>query len=259
MPAWKSTALNGSRSIARFVFGKILPKGYAYPVVRGPLHGIRFVLGAAAGEGGGASVLFGLSEPAQTRAFAAAVKPGHIVFDVGANVGYYTLLGSRLVGAKGLVLSVEPVLRNLQFLNRHLQINGIKNVILLSSACSDKLGIACFHPGENNAVGHLREITDKQTRNLGAVAVVPTVSIDSIASQIGLSPHVIKIDVEGAELRVLQGGKDTLTAGRPDIFLSVHSPDLRQKCLRYLESLDYETVPIDNGSQPPDEYYAVGH
>jgi FkbM family methyltransferase len=249
---------NWPRRIARFAFGKVLPKGYAYPVVRGPLRGFRFILGAAAGAGGGASILFGLAEPEQIQAFTAAVKPGQIVFDVGANVGYYTLLGSRLVGANGLVLSIEPACRNIHYLYRHLKLNSIKNVIILPSACSDDLGVASFSLGENCAIGHLQEIAGEQVKRCSDKTLVPTVTIDSITEHIGL-PDVIKIDVEGAEFQVLQGGQHTLAEARPSIFLSTHSAETQLQCLRYLESMDYTIAALDNHGQKASEYYAIGH
>jgi hypothetical protein len=80
------------RSILRIISAHLIPK-IAYPVIRGPLFGLKFIHGAASGEGGGATIFFGLVEPKQTEAFKSALKDGFIVFDVGANIGYYTLLG----------------------------------------------------------------------------------------------------------------------------------------------------------------------
>src|SRR5258708_797490 len=99
------------RSTARIVFGKLMPK-LAYPVICGPLQGSRFILGTLAGEGGGSSVYFNLLEPEQTSAFVNTVKNGMVLFDIGANVGYYTILGARLVGSKGKVFSFEPLIKN---------------------------------------------------------------------------------------------------------------------------------------------------
>jgi len=69
--------------------------------------------------------------------------------------------------------------------------------------------------------------------------IVPTVTVDAVVELIGFSPDVLKIDVEGAEFRVLQGAYDTLTKTSPIIFLSVHSSDLRSACLNYLRELGY--------------------
>ena len=141
--------------IGRFVSGKLLPKGWAYPIVSGPLRGTRFVLGAAPGEGGGATRYFNLYEPEQTQAFVNTVSRGQTVFDIGANVGYYTLLGSKLVGEDGQVVAFEPVTQNLFNLYRHIVLNKAKNVIIIPAACSDRCSLATFDRGDNCALGHL--------------------------------------------------------------------------------------------------------
>jgi hypothetical protein len=97
------------RKAVRVVAGRLLPR-IAYPVLRGPLKGARFVLGSLAGEGGGASVYLNQVERHQTAALVDVLRSGQIFFDIGANVGYYTVLGSRLVGVSGSVLAFEPVL-----------------------------------------------------------------------------------------------------------------------------------------------------
>jgi hypothetical protein len=141
--------------IGRFVSGKLLPKGWAYPIVSGPLRGTRFVLGAAPGEGGGATIYFNLCEPEQSQAFVNTVNRGETVFDIGANVGYYTLLGSRLVGKDGLIVGFEPVVKNLINLYRHISLNKAKNVMIIPAACSDRCSLATFDLGDNCALGHI--------------------------------------------------------------------------------------------------------
>ena len=91
--------------------------------MRGPLKGAKFILGTLSGSGGGASVYFGMTEPEQTSAFVATLKNGQVFFDVGANVGYCTILGSRIVGSRGRVLAFEPAIRNVTYLYRHSILN----------------------------------------------------------------------------------------------------------------------------------------
>jgi FkbM family methyltransferase len=70
----------------------------------------------------------------------AALRPGNVFFDIGANVGYYSLLGARLVGPRGRVVALEPVVRNVAFLHRHIVLNKAGNVDrsgrVLGSHCS---------------------------------------------------------------------------------------------------------------------------
>jgi FkbM family methyltransferase len=244
------------RNIARFFFGVLLPKNRAYPIIRGPLRGTRFILGAAAGEGGGATVYFNMMEPQQTQLFSSVVKTSDTFYDIGANVGYYSLLGSRLVGDSGKVISIEPVIRNLYYLYRHIELNGVTNALLLAMACSDKTSIASFALGRNCALGRLSDVRNTQPSGAHGLAVVPTTTVDLIAEHTHLMPDVMKIDVEGAELQVLYGAQYVLSQVKPKIFLSIHSSELRTACLQHLSLLNYRIQPLNDGVQEPTEYYA---
>ncbi|RII27771.1 MAG: hypothetical protein CXR31_05970 [Geobacter sp.] len=236
---------NVLRPIARTVFGKLLPR-VAYPVVRGPLNGARIILGALEGEGGGATAYFNMLEPEQTAAIAARLKQGDVFFDIGANVGYYTLLASRQVGREGKVFAFEPVVRNLAYLYRHLLLNGANNVTVIAAACSESLSLALFSSGENFATGHIdgSAVTQENT------FLVPTLSVDAVVKKTGVSPNAMKIDVEGAELSVLKGAKNTIASARPEIFLSTHSASLRTDCLAYLEEAGYTVEALDSDDDP---------
>lgn len=226
---------NFARKIAGFVSGRILPRR-AYRVWSGPLRGAKFILGSMAGAGGGASVYFNRMETAQTEAMLAELTTGKIFFDVGANVGYYSILASKRVGEKGVVAAFEPFVGNLAFLHRHVELNKAKNVKILPFALSDRFSIASFSPGENSAQGHLAE-------NIGGgedFVYVPTISLDEIAAKMNCSPDVLKIDVEGAEMEVLRGAEKVLREAKPAIFLSTHSPELRRDCLEFLRGIGYE-------------------
>lgn len=246
-----------ARHVARTVFGRLLPRA-AYPVVSGPLRGARFILGSLAGEGGGATVYFGAVEPEQTAAFVEALSPGQVFFDIGANVGYYTILGSRLVGSQGFVVAIEPSVRNLSFLYRHVDLNGASNVTILAAACADEISFAGFCSGTNHATGSLT--SDPAGGNIdgdGEITFVSTVTVDSVVQKLGVIPDVIKIDVEGAELSVLKGAHATLLRKRPTIFLSVHSDDLRSLCLGYLEGLGYTTRSVKGDKDDLTEFVAL--
>lgn len=234
-----------SRAIVR-----LLPK-LAYPVLTGPLKGMRIQIGSMSGPGRGASVYVNQVEPDQTARFVQAVRPGALVFDIGANVGYYSLLASRLVGVSGRVVAVEPAIRNLSFLHLHRELNGLKNLSILASACSHEQALLGFEQGENFALGRVSDGASKVTTSDFAA----TVTIDSLTRQCAAQPAVIKIDVEGAEYDVLRGAKDTICATRPTIFLSVHSNQLRNDCLSLLHSFDYEVDPIGGSLDSADEYH----
>jgi FkbM family methyltransferase len=240
------------RKTARIVFRRLLPR-IAYPVIRGPLKNARFILGALAGEGGGATVYFNMIEPEQTAAFAATLKKGQVLFDIGANVGYYTVLGARQVGAEGKVLAFEPVARNLSYLYRHVVKNNLLNVTIVPAACSDAVSLTTFSSGINYASGSIGE-TDTAREGQRPV---PTVSVDAVVEKTGISPDVIKIDVEGAELAVLKGARLTLQDKKPVIFLSTHSDALRTDCLAYLKAAGYSIKVLDADNGDPSSFLAT--
>jgi FkbM family methyltransferase len=200
------------------------------------------ILGSAAGEGKGASVFFNLTEPEQTAALVQHLKPGQVFYDIGANVGYYSLLASRLVGNKGLVIAIEPVIRNVIYLQKHLSLNKFTNVQILAAACSKAMSITTFSLGMNPALGHLSK-DRMRTRSVdlnSRATIVLTLTVDSVMLSTRLKPDAIKIDVEGAELDVLAGAQKTLTDHRPIIFLSVHSAELQDQCTRLLQEYGYQ-------------------
>ena len=243
------------RSLGRVMFGKVLPR-MAYPVIRGPLRGARFILGSFAGDGGGGTVFFNMIETEQTAAFISMLSAGNVLFDIGANVGYYTILGARLVGSQGKVIAVEPSVRNLVYLYKHTLLNKISNVFIISAACSDTLSLATFANGENFATGSLTNHQQEETSSERVSCIVPTVTVDAIVQQLGTYPDAIKVDVEGAELSVLKGAQVTLREAKPRVFLSTHSAALRENCLKYLTDLGYTIEILSQDKNNPSEFLA---
>ncbi len=237
------------------MFGKLLPR-FAYPVVRGPLKGARFILGTFSGKGGGATVYFNMSEPEQTSALVDTLKKGQVFFDIGANVGYYTILGGRLVGSQGKVFAFEPVVRNLAYLYRHTELNKAGNVTIISAACSDNSSLTLFSAGPDFATGHMTKSIRVDPGAREPSFPVPTVTVDAMVQLLGVSPDVMKIDVEGAELSVLRGAQATLRKAKSKVFLSTHSDILRSTCLEYLRGLGYTFEVLSQDKNSPSEFLA---
>lgn len=234
----------------RLLFGRVLPRR-AYPVLSGPLRSSRFILGSMAGDGGGASVYFNKMEPEQAEAMLREINEGDVFFDIGANVGYYSILASKIVGERGSVVACEPVIRNLAFLQQHVVLNKADNVRVLAFACSDENGTARFSLGPNSAMGQL--VAERSYADV----LVPTITLDRMAQELDLSPDVLKIDVEGAEMKVLTGGAEVLSRAKPTIFLSTHSNELRESCLKLLGEIGYTVEPLIAGANPH-EFLAKG-
>jgi FkbM family methyltransferase len=168
--------------------------------------------------------------------FESRIGKGSVVFDIGANVGFYTLLASVLVGDRGKVVAFEPVPRNLRYLWSHLQINRITNVLVIEAAVSDNNGECLFDTGPNHSTGRI-------SKKGGLTAKVATIDKLVAGGEVPPPTHM-KIDVEGAELNVLRGGMSTLIAYRPDLFLATHSKGVHRQCCDLLKSLGYNLEPI---------------
>jgi FkbM family methyltransferase len=184
-------------------------------------------------------VLLGTYEKEQTLAFEQLVKPGAVMFDVGAHVGYYTLLSSKLVGDQGKVVAFEAMPRNAAYLRQHVSRNRCANVEVIEGAVSKGPGTARFARGTGTGTGKLSD---------GGPIEVRTMSLDDVAAERGLSPTFIKIDVEGAEELVLDGAARVLRESRPVIFLSTHGPDLHARCCKRLSALGYSLAPLVGSS-----------
>lgn len=206
------------------------------PIVRGPLRGTRWLL---ASRGKTLRVLLGSYEPEQTALFVRHVRPGGTFLDVGAHVGFYTLLGSRLVGGDGRVWAFEPDPTNAHHLREHARINRLSNVHVEEAAVAAAEGTARFGGGSGSGTGRLTEA--------GEVAV-RTVALDPLCARHGLDPSAIKIDVEGAETAVIEGATETIGRARPVIFLSTHGREVHERSVGLLRDLGYDFTPILGGS-----------
>jgi FkbM family methyltransferase len=196
-------------------------------------------------------------EAEQTAAFRNTLSVGQVLFDIGANVGYYTILGSRLVGSNGKVIAVEPVIRNLVYLYKHTLLNKAGNVSIIPAACSEAISLAIFSEGQNYATGSLANCQQEKNSRERASFIVPTVTVDAMVQQLGINPNAIKVDVEGAEFSVLKGAQVTLREAKPRIFLSTHSEILRSECLEYLREFGYRIQVLSVNKENPTEFLAI--
>jgi FkbM family methyltransferase len=157
--------------------------------------------------------------PDEYRAFRAAVRPGMTVLDVGANVGAYTLMFATKVGDKGRVFAFEPAPDACEGLRTHVTLNGFdERVTIVPAAVAASVGNASFaiHPSGGASSLALGSV-DTPTR-----ISVATETIDNVCKAHGLLPGVIKIDVEGAELDVLKGARNTLGLPGLHAFVEFH-------------------------------------
>ena len=137
------------------------------------------------------------------------LRPGDTFIDVGASVGYYTLLASKLVGPKGKVYSFEPLKENWLVLTKNLAINNLKNVAVFFTALSNKPGFKIKLYGDK--VPGQYSIIDSADQEFQEVN---NEIFDELNKREKIIPDMIKIDVEGAQVEVLKGMQDILKTDR---------------------------------------------
>ena len=213
---------------------RLIPRTARVRVLTGPLRGARWIAGAATN-----GAWLGIYERHAQRAFVEHVQAGSIVFDVGANVGFFTLLASRLVGSRGTVVAFEPLPRNLSLLRDHIEMNARTNVVVLPIAVAREDGEARLRVTGNPSMTGLA--ADGELR-------IATASIDTLVGEGRIPPpSFMKIDVEAAEHDVLRGALTTLRAHRPVILLSTHGYAVHELCWALLQEEGYAPLLLRDG------------
>lgn len=211
---------------------KLVPRNSVLPIMQGSLKGKKWVKGSGAN-----GYWLGTYELKKQELFKDKIKPGNVVYDIGAHSGFYSLLAAELVGENGRVFSFEPNPQNIFYLRKNISLNGYKNIEVFETAVSEKPGISSFDAGENS-------FYSKLSHN-GALKV-KTIALDDFKNEGKISaPDVVKIDVEGAELLVLKGMAKILKEFRPLLFLSTHSREIYSLCLNFLKPLGYNSEIIE--------------
>jgi FkbM family methyltransferase len=156
----------------------------------------------------------GVWEPHVTDVLRSTLRPGATFVDVGANVGYHTFLAASLVGANGRVVAVEPSSENCRLLQLAKLDNDFSNVTILPVALDRTTGVRYLssHLGTNG--GLVRDTQEALLNGYGTTVLALT--LDDIAPD---KVDVLKIDVEGAEFRVLDGSRKVLERDRPVILM----------------------------------------
>jgi len=211
---------------------------------------MRWITGAAAGPSKGLSVVAGLSEREQLAAALTVLRADHVCIDAGANVGFYSLAFSRRASH---VYAFEPLPRNIRFLYETMRVNGVSNVTILPLAVGERNGFVRFVEGPNHSEGYVSDEDPGDREGFPVMAV----SLDRFCADNAVTPALVKIDVEGAELKVLRGALETLRRAHPHVLLSVHSGALRSECLEFLKTVGYASVrPLNGALDTATEYLA---
>jgi len=167
-------------------------------------------------------------------AFQGLIEPGMTVFDVGANFGLYTLPAARAVGDLGRVYAFEPALATAEVLADHLRLNGLDaRVEVVPVAVSDASGeVEFWEQGTSPFASLSRSAAGRSVLLSGRAEtdprVVQTTSVDDFCSARGVLPDVVKVDVEGAEAKVLRGARLLLRRRACVILIEAHLSVLQE-------------------------------
>ena len=220
---------------------KILKRRYI-KIDKGPIKGFRWVNLVELYR-----YSLGTHEEELTDKLVSLLKPSSVFYDIGANVGYYSIIASQIVEG-GEVYAFEPIPASRTLMNEHIDINNISNVNVLSYGVSDEIKKVSFTNSSHLSANSY--ILEGDTPNDGDMLEVECISIDSGISEKGFKPpSIIKIDVEGAEFDVLKGAKETIKKYKPIIFLATHDSiveGVTQSCISFLENLGYDVSSTDD-------------
>jgi len=166
----------------------------------------------------------GTYEPELQTALQEFVKPGMVVFDVGANIGYITLLLANAVGANGHVFAFEALPNNMKRLQENISVNNFDNrVTLISAAVADRSEKMRFLIGPSGGMGKLEGSAGRSEVDYPEFIEVPSVCLDDFVFTKKQSlPDVIKFDIEGGEILALKGMQRILTHAQPLILIEIH-------------------------------------
>lgn len=182
---------------------------------------------------------------------AETVKPGSVVWDVGANMGLFSFAAAGLAGPTGRIYAFEPDAVMVSLLRRSAQLNQLAAPVeVIPCAISDTISLARFNIAKRSrASNFLDGFGVSQTGGVRESQTVFTVPLDWMAERIP-PPDVLKIDVEGAELNVFRGAVQLLKAKRPVLIFEVTDRNWQEES-DLLRSLGYTFF---DGDHPPGEH-----
>jgi FkbM family methyltransferase len=168
------------------------------------------------------SFVYGTWEPEVSRIVTSIVKQGMTVIDVGAHIGFHTLLFAKCVGPSGRVFSFEPHPENFALLRKNVELNNLAQVRPLNQAVFSRAGeITISVPDDQPNSGNGSVYLNGGVRQFRAT----TVSLDAFCEEFLVQPHILKMDVEGAEYEVLMGAERVIAQFRPKLLIELHHFD----------------------------------
>jgi FkbM family methyltransferase len=202
------------------------------------------------------SIAFGNLESEVQEAMIRHLGQGGVFYDIGANLGFFALLGAHLVGLdSGQVYAFEAAPENAAAITRNAELNALPNVTVIAKAVSDHSGRGRLQVVDDQSWSKLEEYGPHPYTE--EVIDVELVALDDLLSAGEIRPPtVVKIDVEGAELAVLEGMRSTIAEHQPAIICELH--DTHREFLALVKDLGYRAINL-TGAVPVDQAGASAH
>jgi len=198
-------------------------------------------------------------EPEEYAALDRHVKPGMTVFDVGAHDGLYTLALAKRVGAHGRVVSFEPSPDTFEVLRTNVANNGFSDRVRTENCLvGDREAEVDFHwvadesSPLNSAATGVEHLASAEARTIRR----PMITLDAFCAREGITPNLIKMDIEGFELNLLRGAQETLRSASPILFMELHPVSLNNlgqsvdELSEFLKGLGYSIGSVTGGPLP---------
>ena len=226
-------------------------------VRNGVAKGLKFNTGESCPE-----LALGTYEVPIQNIFTQHLKSGDVFYDIGANVGFFSIIAAKLVGDTGKVYAFEPGKENAQSIRHNAQLNSFSQIEVIEKAVSNTSGEGQLLLAEYSG-GHALATADAPPDLAGEVTV-DLVSIDDLIAQNKIEPpNFVKVDVEGAELDVLKGMRETIKTHKPTIIYEVDDGDRTgyerkyRELANFFESLNYQVTQTEDSYDAID--WCVGH
>jgi len=183
----------------------------------------------------------GTYEPELQSALRELVPTGALIFDVGANIGYVSLLLAKAAGVNGYVFAFEALPSNVEQLRRNVALNGMeRRVMVIDRAVTQATGPVHFLVHISGGMGKVAGSAGREDKYQSEVTV-PGISLDEfVYGQGNPRPQVVKMDIEGGEVLALPGMRRVLAEARPLMLMELHGPESNRVAWETLNAAGYK-------------------
>jgi FkbM family methyltransferase len=215
---------------------RFIPASTVLPILQGPGRGLKWIAGSF-----NHGCWLGSYDYGKQQILPKIIKRGDAVYDLGAHVGYFTIIFAKLVGPQGAVYAFEPVVENYRLLQDHVRLNRLSNVFATRAAIADRTGTGYVRRGWHSATGKLAEDGERCQ-----VYSLP----DFISRNHLRPPDVVKIDIEGAEAVVVPALLPYVRPLGARLVVSMHSDEIGKALVEMLSDSGYDVRPLEWARHP---------